>query len=51
MPMVVFFHGGGWCIGTIDTHDGLCRHIALLTGMNVCSIDYRLAPEHAFPAR
>lgn len=50
MPMVVFFHGGGWCIGTIDTHDGLCRHIALLTGMNVCSIDYRLAPEHAFPA-
>lgn len=49
-PMMVFFHGGGWCIGSLQTHDGLCRHLAYLTGMNVCSVAYRLAPEHVFPA-
>ena len=49
-PAMVFFHGGGWCIGTIDTHDNLCRHLAQLTGKNVVSVDYRLAPEHVFPA-
>ena len=49
-PVMVFFHGGGWCIGTLDTHDNLCRHLAHLTGMNVVSVDYRLAPEHVFPA-
>lgn len=49
-PVMVYLHGGGWCIGTIESHDGLCRHLAHITGMNVCSIDYRLAPEHVFPA-
>ncbi|MGE8320880.1 MAG: alpha/beta hydrolase [Comamonas sp.] len=49
-PLLVFFHGGGWCFGTLDTHDGLCRHLAQLTGYNVCSVAYRLAPEHPFPA-
>ena len=49
-PVMVFFHGGGWCIGTLDSHDNLCRHLAQMTGMNVVSVDYRLAPEHVFPA-
>lgn len=49
-PVMVYFHGGGWCIGTLDTHDNLCRHLARITGMNVVSVDYRLAPEHVFPA-
>ncbi|MEG0150072.1 MAG: alpha/beta hydrolase [Comamonas sp.] len=49
-PVMVFFHGGGWCVGTLDTHDNLCRHLAQITGMNVVSVDYRLAPEHVFPA-
>lgn len=49
-PVMVYFHGGGWCIGTLETHDNLCRHLARLTGMNLVSVDYRLAPEHVFPA-
>ncbi|MEX8193462.1 alpha/beta hydrolase [Comamonas guangdongensis] len=49
-PVMLFFHGGGWCFGTMDTHDNLCRHLARITGMNVVSVDYRLAPEHVFPA-
>ena len=49
-PVMVYFHGGGWCIGTLETHDNLCRHLARLTGMNIVSVDYRLAPEHVFPA-
>ena len=49
-PVMVFFHGGGWCIGTLDSHDSLCRHLARLLSMNVVSVDYRLAPEHVFPA-
>lgn len=49
-PVMVFFHGGGWCIGTLETHDNLCRHLAQITAMNVVSVDYRLAPEHVFPA-
>ena len=49
-PVMVFFHGGGWCVGSVDSHDNLCRHLARLTGMNVVSVDYRLAPEHVFPA-
>lgn len=49
-PVMVYFHGGGWCIGTLETHDNLCRHLARITGMNVVSVDYRLAPEHVFPA-
>jgi acetyl esterase len=49
-PLLVFFHGGGFAIGGIDTHDGLCRLICRDAGVHVLSIDYRLAPEHKAPA-
>ena len=49
-PLLVYFHGGGWVIGDLDTHDGLCRFLAAAAGTAVLSIDYRLAPEHPFPA-
>jgi acetyl esterase len=49
-PLVVFFHGGGWVIGDLDTHDGTCRILCRSTGAVVVSVDYRLAPEHRFPA-
>jgi acetyl esterase len=49
-PLVVYFHGGGWCVGGLDTHDGPCRFLATHSGANVLSVDYRLAPEHPFPA-
>jgi acetyl esterase len=49
-PLVVFFHGGGWVIGDIDTHDGSSRILSRRTGAVVVSVDYRLAPEHRFPA-
>jgi acetyl esterase len=50
MPLLVFYHGGGWVIGDLDTHDGVCRFLAARAGVAVLSIDYRLAPEHPFPA-
>lgn len=50
LPLVLMMHGGGWVIGTLDTHDGLSRVIARDSGCAVLSIDYRLAPEHPFPA-
>lgn len=46
----VFFHGGGWVLGTLDSHDGVCRQLALDADIVVISVDYRLAPEHIFPA-
>ena len=50
LPTLVFFHGGGFVIGNLDTHDGLCRVLAKESGARVIAVDYRLAPEHKFPA-
>ncbi|NVN86082.1 MAG: alpha/beta hydrolase [Rhodopseudomonas sp.] len=49
-PALVFFHGGGWVIGDLDTHDVVCRALADDGQLIVISVDYRLAPEHKFPA-
>jgi acetyl esterase/lipase len=49
-PLLVFYHGGGWVIGDLDTHDALCRLTCRDAGIHVLSIDYRLAPEHPAPA-
>jgi acetyl esterase len=47
---LIFLHGGGWVVGDVETHDPLCRRVANGTGARVVSADYRLAPEHPFPA-
>src|SRR5688572_18730753 len=49
-PAIVYFHGGGWVVGSIATHDGYCRALANAARAVVVSVDYRLAPEHKFPA-
>lgn len=49
-PVLVYYHGGGWTIGDLDTHDVLCRELASESGCAVLSVDYRLGPEHRFPA-
>lgn len=48
-PLVMYFHGGGWVLGNIQTHDALCRRIAASSGCTVVSVDYALAPENPFP--
>lgn len=48
-PLVLYFHGGGWVIGSVDTHDATCRKLADESGYPVVSVDYALAPEHHFP--
>jgi acetyl esterase len=50
LPVVVYFHGGGWVIGDIATHDTTCQRLAAAVPAVVVSVDYRLAPEHRFPA-
>jgi acetyl esterase len=50
LPLLLYLHGGGFVIGGIETHDSLCRQLARLSGGAVLSLDYRLAPEHRFPA-
>ena len=49
-PLLVFFHGGGWVVCNLDTHDNVCRNLANAAGCVVVSVDYRLAPEYKFPA-
>ena len=49
LPGILFFHGGGWVAGSLDTHDGFCRRLSNETGCRVIAVDYRLAPEHPFP--
>ncbi|MFN8037172.1 MAG: alpha/beta hydrolase [Acidimicrobiia bacterium] len=49
LPVLVYYHGGGWVIGNVDTHDGVTRELANRVGCVVVSVDYRLAPEHPFP--
>jgi acetyl esterase len=49
-PLLLYFHGGGWVLGSLNTHHGVCATLAKLSGCVVCSVDYRLAPEHRFPA-
>ena len=49
-PLLLFFHGGGWMYGDLDSHDAACRFLAERSGVRVLAVDYRLAPEHPFPA-
>jgi len=49
IPVLVYYHGGGWVIGDLDTHDTLCRELANGSGCAVLAVDYRMGPEHRFP--
>ena len=49
-PVVLWMHGGGWCLGSVEEYDSFCRHLARATDCTVVSVDYRLAPEHPWPA-
>ena len=48
--VLVYFHGGGWVMGDLDTHHGVCHALAKLSSCLVVSVDYRLAPEHRYPS-
>lgn len=48
-PALLYFHGGGYLLGSLDSHDSLCQSIAQASGYTVMAVDYRLAPEHKFP--
>lgn len=50
LPVLVYYHGGGWVIGDLDTHDVLCRQLCNLSGCAVIAVDYRMGPENRFPA-
>jgi acetyl esterase len=50
LPVIAYFHGGGWAVGSIDSFDAVCRALANASGAVVASVGYRLAPEHPFPA-
>lgn len=50
LPVLVYFHGGGWVIGGIDSHDSVCQQLATRIPAVVVSVDYRMAPEHGYPA-
>lgn len=49
-PALIYYHGGGWMLGNLDSHDDICRRFCHVLGMPVVAVDYRLAPEHPFPA-
>lgn len=50
LPAVVYYHGGGWVICNLDSHDAVCRRLCVQSGAVIVSVDYRLSPEHPFPA-
>ena len=50
LPLLVYYHGGGWVLGSVESHDSICRALCMQTPCAVLSVDYRLAPENPFPA-